>query len=261
LFPAAAILKLEVSGTNGFLKSPRPGSATQAGLQDVSKHLERDIEALEQQLLAMSAQVEGMIAKAWQALSQRHEQLAKDVIEADEAVDQLEVRIEEECLKILALHQPVAIDLRRTATILKVNNDLERIADLAVNIAERALRLNNSMGFEIPPSLRMMADSARVMLANALTALVRLDPNAALQVCDADDEVDRYNAEVVADLYHGMVQDPDSIAPSIHCLAVARHVERIGDLATNIAEDVVYLVQGDIVRHRQSVPATFLPHS
>ncbi len=225
----------------------------------VSKHLERDIEALEQLLLAMSAQVECMIGKAWRALSERDQQLATEVIDADASVDQQEVHIEEECLKILALHQPVAIDLRRTATILKVNNDLERIADLAVNIAERAVRLRNATDFEIPASLRTMAESARVMLANALNALVRLAPDAALRVCEADDEVDRCNAEVVTDLYQGMLQDPSRIGPSIHCLAVARHLERIGDLATNIAEDVVYLVRGDIARHRHSAPSPYLP--
>jgi len=216
----------------------------------VSKHLERDIEALEQLLLAMSAQVEAMIAKAWRSLNERNGQLAEEVIQADASVDQQEVQIEEDCLKILALHQPVAIDLRRTATILKVNNDLERIADLAVNIAERGQRLASAKDFEIPASLQKMAESARRMLAAALTALVRLDPAAALKVTDLDDEVDRCNAEVVTDLYQGMLADSTTIAPSIHCLSVARHLERIGDLATNIAEDVVYLVRGDIARHR-----------
>jgi phosphate transport system protein len=225
----------------------------------VSKHLERDIESLEQQLLAMSSRIEAMIVKAWRSVSERDGQLAAEVIEGDNVIDEQEVRIEEECLKIFALHQPVAIDLRRTATILKVNNDLERIADLAVNIAERGQRLCNATEFELPAILWTMAELSRGMLSDALTALVRLAPDEALRVCDADDEVDRCNAEVVMELYQGMMSDPARIAPSIHCLAVARHLERMADLATNIAEDVVYLVRGDIARHRHRVPSPTIP--
>ena len=216
----------------------------------MSKHLERDIESLEQQLLAMSAQVESMIRKAWQAIEEKNNELAEEVIARDDAVDQQEVHIEEDCLKILALHQPVAIDLRRTATILKVNNDLERIADLAVNIAQRSQRLLSHQLFELPGVLTKMADLSRQMLTHALDALVRLDPAAAATVCQSDDEVDRCHTEVVADLYTMMRADTELIAPGIHCLAVARQLERIADLATNIAEDVVYLVRGDITRHQ-----------
>jgi phosphate transport system protein len=223
-----------------------------SGIRRVSKHLERDIESLEQRLLAMSAQIEGMIVKAWRSVSERDSRLAAEVIDSDTSIDEQEVHIEEECLKILALHQPVAIDLRRTATILKVNNDLERIADLAVNIAERGQRLSNAREFALPSTLCVMAEASRRMLSDALTALVRLSPDEALRVCEADDEVDRCNAEVVSELYQLMVNDPAMIAPSIHCLAVARHLERMADLATNIAEDVVYLVRGDIARHRHA---------
>jgi phosphate transport system protein len=214
--------------------------------------LERDLESLEQRLLAMSAAVEGMIVKAWRSLSEKNERWAAEVIAADASIDEQEVHIEEECLKILALHQPVAIDLRRTATILKVNNDLERIADLAVNIAERGQRLSSAREFEVPATLHKMAELSRDMLSDALTSLVRLAPEAALKVCVADDEVDRCNAQVVMELYQAMTDDPRNVGPGIHCLAVARHLERMGDLATNIAEDVVYLVRGDIARHRHS---------
>jgi phosphate transport system protein len=215
----------------------------------VSKHLERDLLALEQELLGMSAMVEAMIAKSWRSLAERDNKLADEVIEGDDAVNAQEVHIEEECLKIVALHQPVAIDLRRTATILKVNNDLERIADLAVNIAERSRKLSAS-GFEVPSVLKEMSATSRKMLRDALNALVDLDPAAALRVCETDDEVDRSHAEVATELYQAMLDDPHQIAPAIHCLSVARHLERIADHATNIAEDVVYLVRGDIARHR-----------
>jgi phosphate transport system protein len=217
----------------------------------VSKHLERDLLALEQELLGMSAMVEAMIEKSWRSLAERDSQLADEVIESDEAVNAQEVHIEEECLKIVALHQPVAIDLRRTATILKVNNDLERIADLAVNIAERSRRLNTSE-FEPPTVLNEMSATSRKMLRDALNALVDLDPVAAVRVCDTDDEVDRSHADVAMELYQSMRDDPKTIAPSIHCLSVARHLERIADHATNIAEDVIYLVRGDIARHRHA---------
>ena len=221
----------------------------------VSKHLERDIEALEHNLLAMSAQAASMICKAWRSVSERRDDLALDVIAGDTVVDAREVKIEEDCLKILSLHQPVAIDLRRVATILKVNNDLERIADLAVNIAECGRRLSHHLSFEIPVELKSMAEAARQMLGSALDALVQLDPSAARLVCDADDRVDALYVEVVAALYTTMRNDPERVAPAIHALLVGRNLERMADLATNIAEDVVYLVSGDIVRHRAETKA------
>lgn len=215
----------------------------------MAKHLERDLESLEQQLLHTSAIVESMIDKAWRSLKERNQELSDEVIKTDDEVNQLEVRIEEECLKILALHQPVAIDLRRTATILKVNNDLERIADLAVNVAERSRKLSTS-NFRIPEVLHRMTETAINMLREALNALVKLNPNEALGVCEKDDIVDRAHAEVASELYLIMRDNPDAIAPAIHTLSISRHVERIADHATNIAEDVIYLVRGDIARHR-----------
>ncbi|MEZ6120688.1 MAG: phosphate signaling complex protein PhoU [Pirellulaceae bacterium] len=215
----------------------------------MSKHLERDIELLEQSLLSLSAIVEEMIAKAWKSVVQNDKQLAQEVVNKDACVDDREVRIEEDCLKILALHQPVAIDLRRTATILKVNNDLERIADLAVNVAERGNRLASAT-FQMPPVINTMAELAIKIVRDCLNAFVAMDVDSANQVCLADDEIDRCHAEAVSALYLLMKQDAELIAPAIHALAVARHLERIGDHATNIAEDVIYMVQGDIARHK-----------
>lgn len=216
----------------------------------MSKHLERDIAALEQELLGMSALVEDMIVKAWRSLADRSAELAKQVIDSDDVVDHREVRIEEECLKIMALHQPVAIDLRRTATIIKINNDLERIADLAVNIAERGQRLVTEHQFRMPDLITTMADQSIAMLRDALDSLVSTDYNAAVEVCAADDEIDRAHADVVVELYNVMKSDSESIGPAIHALSVARYLERIADHATNIAEDVMYLIKGDIARHR-----------
>ncbi|MFC1759480.1 phosphate signaling complex protein PhoU [Planctomycetota bacterium] len=216
----------------------------------MSKHLDRDIAALEQELLGMSSLVEEMINKSWRSLIERSVELANEVIERDAVVNEREVRIEEECLKILALHQPVAIDLRRTATIIKINNDLERIADLAVNIAERAQRLAKEPDFSIPPLLKTMEEQATQMLRDALDAMVNTDYQAAVQVCAADDEVDQAHANVVVKYYNLMRADSEQIGASIQMMSVARCLERIADHATNIAEDVMYLIKGDIARHR-----------
>jgi phosphate transport system protein len=216
----------------------------------MSKHLERDLESLEQEILALSAYVEQMIDNACRALCEARSDLAREVIEADAYVDNREVHIEEECLKILALHQPVAIDLRRTAAILKINNDVERIADLAVNIAQRAERLELKQDYEIPANLERMVQLSVQMVRDALDAFVQLDPTDARAVCQRDDAVDAYNLEVTNDLYRQMKANAALIEPCLCCFAAARDIERIADHATNIAEDVIYLVEGDIARHR-----------
>lgn len=219
----------------------------------MSKHLSRDIEALEQHLLGMSALVEDMIDKASRALRQRDAETAREVIDSDDEVDQREVQIEEECLKILALHQPVAVDLRRTATILKINNDLERMADLAVNVAERSLRIDAYRDFEIPHALERMTENSISMVRRAIDALVQLDAGAANQVLRDDDEVDEDCVQVIGELYNVMRQHPEQVEPALHCFSATRHIERIADHATNIAEDVLYLIKGDIARHRHNV--------
>jgi phosphate transport system protein len=168
----------------------------------------------------------------------------------DEQVDDREVQIEETCLKMLALHQPVAVDLRRIATMLKANSDLERIADLAVNVAERAIALAAHPEFTIPAQLKEMVDRATEMVRAALDAFVNLDAAAASRVCQSDEAVDRLNDALIEDLHGQMKRDPALITPAMHCFSATRHIERIADHATNIAEDVIYLVRGDIVRHR-----------
>jgi phosphate transport system protein len=216
----------------------------------MSKHFHRDMEGLHRDLLALSAIVEEMIESATRALEDRDPRLARQTIEMDEQVDDREVQIEETCLKMLALHQPVAVDLRRIATMLKANSDLERIADLAVNVAERAIALANHPEFAIPPQLKEMVDRATEMVRGALDAFVNLDAVAAAKVCKSDDEVDRMNDTIIEELHRQMKENPAAITPAMHCFSATRHIERIADHATNIAEDVIYLVQGDIVRHR-----------
>jgi phosphate transport system protein len=215
----------------------------------MSKHLERDLEALEREILDQSSRVEEMIAKSCQSLLERRADIANEVIASEVEIDVREVKIEEECLKILALHQPVAVDLRRTATVLKINSELERIADLAVNIAERTISLAEYPQFEIPAKLERMFMRVSDMVHESLDAFVDQDGEAARDVCRRDDEIDEYNRRVIDDLLDTMRTRSDLVEAALHFFSVCRHVERIGDCATNIAEDVIYLVEGEIARH------------
>ncbi|MFI5400167.1 MAG: phosphate signaling complex protein PhoU [SAR324 cluster bacterium] len=213
-------------------------------------HLQREIEKLKTMLLSLGTDVEEHVYKAVQALDERDVTLADQVIGGDEQVDRYEVYLEEECLKTLALHQPLAIDLRFVIAVLKINNDLERIGDLAVNIAERAKFLAGRDVLDVPFDFMGMADKTRAMLKKSLDALVNMDPRMARDVCAADDEVDALNREMYGRIQKSMQQHPDRIDGLIHYLGVSRYLERIADHATNIAEDVIYMVDGDIVRHR-----------
>jgi len=219
----------------------------------MSKHLQRDLESLERQVLAQSAIVEKMIHKASRALREMRPELVAEIMDRERLVDEQEILIEEDCLKILALHQPVAVDLRRTATILKVNNDLERIADLAVNIAERAQSLAQHSGFVVPATFDRMTQLAVSMVRNALVAFVNLDLEIAREVCLGDDEVDTLNREVIDEMRHMMRSQPELVEAALYLFSASRHVERIADHATNIAEDVIYLVDGEIARHQHDL--------
>lgn len=216
----------------------------------MSKHWQTDLDYLHNEMLSMSARVEELSTSAVRSLRGRDHKLACEVIEADQEIDRREVRIEEECLKMLALHQPVAVDLRRVASVMKVNNDLERVADLAVNIAERTQSLCDHPQFPIPEKLDQMAEVSMRMLRGSLDAFVNLDPVAARGIGAMDDEVDQLNIEIIDDLVQLMQANSENVSPGLQCFSAARHVERIADHATNIAEDVVYLVEGEIIRHQ-----------
>jgi phosphate transport system protein len=216
----------------------------------MSKHLERDLETLQRDILGMGAAVEEAVDKAIRALQDRDLDLARDVIDGDTAIDEAQNRIEEGCLKILALHQPVAIDLRRVAAVLAINVDLERMADLAVDIAERAEVLASPPFIPVPDALRRMTDLTTTMVRQTLDAFVNLDVPLARKVVRLDDEVDRLNAEVIGEVVVTMRGSADYIEPGLSLFNAVRHLERIADHATNVAEDVVYLVEGEIVRHR-----------
>ena len=216
----------------------------------MSKHLQNDVDQLHRRLMALFGVVEQMADKSVRALCEKHVELAQEVIDTDPKVNETEVEIEEDCLKILALHQPVAADLRRVATVLKINSDLERIADLACNIAERARCMHQHAYFPIPDQLTSMVRQSTLMVKMALDSFVNSDVDLAKRVIQLDQSVDDYNLAVINDLTELMQQDQQYVEPALHCFSASRHVERIADHAENIAEDVIYLVDGDIVRHR-----------
>lgn len=217
----------------------------------MSHYLRREIEKLKKRILAEAGCVEQSVLQAVRSLQDRDPNLARQVIENDHKIDQMEVDIEEECLKILALYQPVAIDLRFIIAILKINNDLERTADLAVNIAERTIVLCSEGPIEIPEALPEMAVKSSEMLKNSLDSLVNTDAKLAREVSASDDEVDELIRKVFAEVERRIHQTPEETERLINLLSVGRHLERIADLATNIAEDVIYMVDGAIVRHHR----------
>jgi phosphate transport system protein len=221
----------------------------------MSKHLQRDLDNLQRDLLALAASVEEAIHEAIRSLQDRDMDQANRVIAGDSQIDQEENHVEEECLKILALHQPVAVDLRRIASAMKINNELERMADLAEDIAERALHLADLPPIPIPAKLQRMTDLTTTMVRQSLDAFVNLDARQARRVCRMDDEVDRYNDEIIAELMEIMRSSPEMVEPGVSMFSAIRHLERIADHATNIAEDVVYLVEGEIIRHRPAAVA------
>jgi phosphate transport system protein len=216
----------------------------------MSKHLQRDLDSLQRDILSQAALVEEAIHKAIRSLQQRDPMLAQQVIDGDSSIDEEENHVEEECLKVLALHQPVAIDLRRIASALLINVDLERMGDLAEDIAERALTLCRPPFIPIPANLQRMTDMALTMVRQALDAFIEMDARLARAVCRQDDEVDRLNNAIIDELIRTMKASPELVEPGLSLFSATRHIERIGDHATNIAEDVIYLVEGEMVRHR-----------
>ena len=209
----------------------------------------KEIDKLKQKLLYLGGRVEENFNKAVKSVDERDVKLAEDVINSDEMIDQMEVEIEEECLKILALHQPVARDLRFIVTALKVNNDLERIDDHSVSIAKHALFFANKPVFKFPFDFLAMSSVTRKMLKLSLDSLVEMDQGKAISVGAMDDTVDDMNRAMYAESEACMKTNPEQIAMYVHAMGLSRTFERIADLSTNIAEDVIYLISGQIVRH------------
>ncbi len=212
--------------------------------------LSRDIDKLKKRVLSLGALVEERFKMAVKAAECRDREMAQKVIDGDLEIDQLEVDLEEECLKIFALHQPVAEDLRYIVAVLKMNNDLERIGDLAVNIAERVIVIAEKPSLAIPFDYFTMAQRTQDMLEKSLDSMVYRDITAAYQVCAEDDDVD-YMKRAMQTLFVKEVQNnPEDAHYLVSMFLISRHLERIADHATNIAEDVIYMITGEIHRHR-----------
>jgi len=214
------------------------------------KHFQREIENLKKKILALGARIETAVHEAIRSIEERDASLARGIIEDDIQIDDFEVEVEEECLKILALHQPVAIDLRFIVAVLKINNDLERIGDLAVNIAERSVFLASVQPVSTSFDFARMSGKTESMLNKSLDALVNMDSALAHEVCTDDDEVDSINRQMYLKIQEAIQKHPDQMISLIHLLSVSRHLERIADHATNIAEDIIYMIDGKIIRHK-----------
>jgi phosphate transport system protein len=215
----------------------------------MSIHLQKDIARLKKALLSLGALVESQVEKAVRAFLERDEDLAREVINRDTEIDDREIDVEEECLKTLALHQPVAIDLRMTIAILKMNSDLERIGDLAVNIARKAIAVAAHPPLDANFDIAGMSLKSQAMLRDSIDALVNMDIQLARLVCQRDDEVDELKHTIRIGVENLIRRRPEQTGALLRLLAVSRNLERIADGATNIAEDVIYLSLGEISRH------------
>ncbi len=216
----------------------------------MTRHLQREIERLKKKILTLSALVEERLHMSVKSIADRNSELALKVRESDWEIDQMEVEVEEDVLKILALHQPVAVDLRFLIAVLKINSDLERIGDLAVGVAKQSIFLAGRQKLSLPVDFNHMADIAQGMVKGSIDALVEMSAEAAFEVCARDDEIDQLHREMYDHVEIGMRENPEYIQTYIQTLSVSRHLERIADHATNIAEDVIYMVEGVITRHR-----------
>lgn len=215
----------------------------------MSVHLQREIDSLKKDVLSLCAIVEDQVHLAVTSLLEGDAEQAREVQKRDLDVDAREVEVEEKCLQVLALYQPVAIDLRLIVAVLKINNDLERIGDLAVNIANKSIAFSKAPPMEIPFDLAEMWAKTQAMLRDSLDAMVNLDAELANDVCARDDEVDQMKHAIRIEAEQMIRQDPERTDPLMRLMAVSRNLERIADCATNIAEDVVYITEGRIVRH------------
>jgi len=216
----------------------------------MSVHLQRELEQLKRSLLSLCGLVEDQVQRAVQALVSQDSEAAQQIEQQDALIDQQEIQIEEECLKILALYHPVASDLRFIVAVLKINNDLERIGDLAVNLAHKARTFAQFPGVENPFDLRQMWADAQTMLRDSVNAMVRLDPQLAHQVCARDAQINEQKRHIRLLAEELIEKHPEQTRPLLALAAAARNLERIADHATNIAEDVIYLCQGHIARHQ-----------
>ncbi|CAN2039795.1 Phosphate-specific transport system accessory protein PhoU [Candidatus Magnetomoraceae bacterium gMMP-15] len=215
----------------------------------MTKHFRRELVKIKKMILSLGAMVEERVNMAHKAVIRCDAALAKKIIKSDYEIDEMEVEVEEECLKILALHQPVAVDLRFIIAVIKINNELERIGDQAVNIAQRLEIIAKQKQCSLFFDYSLMADKAEFMLKTSLDALVNMDIKLAFKICRLDDEVDKIKHEAYDQIKQAMKERSDNISYLINLLLISRHLERLADHATNIAEEVIYMIEGEIVRH------------
>jgi phosphate transport system protein len=218
-------------------------------MEHTSRHYERELQELKEKILFLGGTVEEMIASSMRSLLERQSDRARRVIESDPRVDAAELDIDHLCLNLLALRQPAASDLRFIATALKIVTDLERIGDLAVNISERAIELNEEPPLKPYIDIPRMASAVQGMLHQALDAFVNRDPAQAQAVLGADAAVDQLNVQLFRELLTYMIEDPKAVSRAMRITFVAKYLERIGDHATNIAQMVIFLCEGRDVRH------------
>jgi phosphate transport system protein len=222
--------------------------------QHTDRSFEQQLGQLRSSVLEMGGLVEEQIGQAIRALIARDEALARATIERDHTVNRYDVEIDDLCLKLLALHQPAARDLRLITTALKITTDLERIGDMATHIAERALELAAELPIKPYIDIPRMADLAREMLHRSLDAFVREDTELALDVCNSDDAIDHLHEQLFRELLSYMVENPATVSRAMRLLFVSKYLERVGDHATNIAEMVIFMAKGRSIRHMDKVP-------
>jgi len=222
--------------------------------QHTDKRYDEDLKKLREDILYMGGLVEDQIQKAVNSLVERDSPLAETIIERDHEVNRLDVEIDDVCIRLLALHQPAARDLRFITTALKITTDLERIGDMAVNICERALELNTEPRLKPYIDIPRMAQTSERMIRESLDAFVREDTNLALKVCKDDQEVDDLNSQIFRETISFMIEDPHTINRAMKISSISKYLERIADHATNIAEMVVFLVKGKSIRHMKDIP-------
>jgi phosphate transport system protein len=212
-------------------------------------HFQKELQELKEDLLKMAALVEEAISTAVQSLVKRDSNLAKKTFEGEDQINRMEIDIEDKCLKLLALRQPMAVDLRFITSAMKIITDLERMGDQAVNIAERAISLNQEPQLKPYIDIPRMAEITQSMVKDVLDAFVNRDSKLARSVCERDDLVDGLNDQVFREILTYMMSDPKTIPRAVHLMIVCRCLERIADHATNIAEDVIFLVDALVIKH------------
>ena len=215
----------------------------------MTKRFRKELEKIKRQILALGSMVEERVHMAVLAVEKNDADLAKRIINTDYEIDEKEVEIEEECLKVLALYQPVAIDLRFLIAVIKINNDLERIGDQAVNIAERVAVTSKRDPVDFFFDYAVMGEKAETMLKMSMESLINMDDDIAFKVLTLDDEVDQIKADVYDRIKKAIGEHPDKTVYLINLFLISRHIERLADHTTNIAEEVIYLIEGEIIRH------------